>query len=308
MSDKTPKTRRAGACLRQTVLMARTLFGRWDRSPQVWMAFSLGFVACFLLSDKVTAFAQAHGTALQVLEPFIWTFGDANSVLLVSLCLLLLFADLPDLDNEVPLFLVRTSRRCWMAGQILYLVLATLLFVLFILVSTVALVGTQSYPGDLWSETAAILGYSNIGQEIAVPAFVKVLELTFPYRCTAHIFGLMLGYSLTLAALIFLFNLLRSRLGMLAGAVFSGFGMLLTPQVLTDWFHLPEERSSWAVLLSGWLSPLNHATYSMHSFGYDRLPRMWQSYALFGGVSLALFLLAFWRVRRYAFHFSGTER
>lgn len=294
--------------LRQIRITAAMLFGRWNRSPQVWMAFGLGFVACFLLSDKVTAFAEEHGTVLQVFEPFIWTFGDADSVLLISLCLLLLFADLPNLDNEVPLFLVRTSRFCWMAGQIVYLALATLLFVLFILVSTAALVGAHAYPADLWSETAAILGYSSVGTEIAVPAFVKVLELTFPYRCTLHIFGLVLGYSMTLSALIFFFNLLKSRLGMIAGAAFSGFGFFLTPQVLTEWFHIPQERSPVAYILFGWLSPLNHATYYMHNFGYDQLPRLWHSYLIFGSASLALFLLSFWRVRRYAFHFTGTER
>lgn len=294
--------------LRQIRITAAALFGRWNRSPQIWMAFGLGFVACFLLSDKVTAFAQEHGTVLQMFEPFIWTFGDANSVLLISLCLLLLFADLPNLDNEVPLFLVRTSRFCWMAGQIVYLASATLLFVFFILIATVVLVGAKSYPADLWSETAAILGYSNIGQEIAVPAFVKVLELTFPYRCTAHIFALILGYSLTLSSLIFFFNLLKSRLGMVAGTVFSGFGFFLTPETLTQWFHIPQERSPVAYILFGWLSPLNHATYYMHNFGYDRLPRLWQSYAIFGGASLLFFLLAFWRVRNYAFNFTGTER
>lgn len=294
--------------LRQIGITAMANFGRWRRSPQVWLAFGLGFVACFLLSGKVVDFAGTQGTVLQLFEPFIWTFGDANSILLISLCLLLLFADLPNLDNEVPLFLVRTSRFCWMAGQILYLVLATVLFVGFILVSTCLLAGAHAYPGNMWSETAAILSYSSIGESIAVPAFVKVLELTFPYPCTAHIFGLVLGYSLVLSALIFFFNLLKGRLGMIAGVAFSGFGFFLTPQIITGWFRLSSLQSHIANILFGWLSPLNHATYYMHNFGYDNLPRLEHSYLFFASASLAVYLLAFWRVRRYAFNFTGTER
>lgn len=302
------KRARAVPKLRQIGITALVNFSRWKRSPQVWLAFGLGFVACFLLSGKVMDFAQGQRTLLQLFEPFIWTFGDAHSILLISLCLLLLFADLPNLDNEVPLFLVRTSRACWMAGQLLYLVLATLLFVGFILAATCLLAGGQAFPGNMWSETAAILGYSDIGETIAVPAFVKVLELTFPYRCAAHIFGLVLGYSLVLSALVFFFNLLRGRLGMLAGVAFSGFGFFLTPEVIKEWLHLGAEQGRVANILFGWLSPLNHATYYMHNFGYDNLPRLGDSYLFFGGASLVVYLLAFWRVRGYGFNFTGTEQ
>ena len=39
----------------------------------------------------------------------------------------------------------------------------------------------------------------------------------------------------------------------------------------------------------GWLSPLNHATYHMHNFGYDLLPRLWQTEAVFAALILLLF-------------------
>ena len=294
--------------VRQVLVIAGRNFGLWQQSPQIWLAFGLGFTACFLLSNKVVAFAAAHNTVLQLFEPFIWTFGDANSILLISLCLLLLFADLPHLGNEVPFFLVRTTRFCWLLGQIVYLIGATVIFTGFLLLSTCLLTGMYAYTADLWSGTAAILGYSSIGESLAVPAFVKVLELTFPYACTLHIFGLTLGYSLVLSSLILFCNLLRGKLGMIAGAVFSGFGFFLTPQIITDWFHLSEHQKRMANILFGWLSPLNHATYYMHSFGYDNLPRLSSSYLFFAGTSALLFALAFWQVRSCPFNFTGTER
>jgi hypothetical protein len=57
----------------------------------------------------------------------------------------------------------------------------------------------------------------------------------------------------------------------------------------------------------GWLSPLNHATYHMHNFGYDLLPRMWQSFTLFGVMIVLGFLLALLAIRKYNFVFTGTE-
>ena len=172
----------------------------------------------------------------------------------------------------------------------------------------ILLSGGAAYPANLWSDTAAILGYSSIGEEIAVPAFVKVLESTSPYRCTFHIFCLVLGYSLVMSALIFYFNLYRARLGMIAGAVFSGFGFFLTPEILAKWFGIGEYEGAAANILFGWLSPLNHATYYMHSFGYDRLPKLWMSYVFFGVFGAVIFALALLRVRSYSFQFTRTEK
>ena len=294
--------------IRQIFILTATGFRRWRRSPQIWLAFGLGLVACFLLTDKAVQFAQTHDTVLQLFEPFIWTFGDAKSILLISLCLLLLFADMPQLGTEVPLLLIRTTRRRWMAAQILYLALATLIFTAFLLLASCLLCMQYAYPANIWSETAAILSYSSIGQKIAVPAFVKVLELSFPYPCTLHIFLLMLGYSMTLSGLMFLGNLLKARLGMIFGILFSGFGLFLSPDIVTQWFRLSIYQSRIANILFGWLSPLNHATYYMHNFGYDNLPRLRTSYLIFAAASSVFFALSFWRSKKYAFHFTGTER
>ncbi|MCM1495607.1 MAG: hypothetical protein NC089_07415 [Bacteroides sp.] len=294
--------------IKQVWLTAGANFRQWRRNPQVWLAFGLGFVICFLLSNKVVLFSQEHNTMLQVLEPFIWTFGDANSILLVSLCLLLLFADIPNVGNEVPFFLVRMSRMTWMLGQILYQILGTLIFVGFILVSTCILAGLHSYSANLWSDTAAVLGYSQIGNQIAIPAFVKVLELSFPYSCMLHIFGLMLGYSVFLSGLILYLNLWKGNYGMMGGILFSGFGFLMNPTMLASLFHISRERMQIANILFGWLSPLNHATYYMHNFGYDNLPKLWVSYVFFIIGSLLLFGLSLWKIRNYSFSFTGTQR
>lgn len=109
---------------------------------------------------------------------------------------------MPNLGNDVPLFLVRIDRKVWVLGQILYLILATFLFLCFILLSTCILASSQAFVANMWSDTAAVLGYSNIGYELNVPSFVKVMELNFPYQVMFHIFGLMLGYSIVMAGII----------------------------------------------------------------------------------------------------------
>lgn len=294
--------------IRQIWMTAINNFRGWWKNPKVIISFCLGFIICFLLSDKVLMFSQKNDTSLQALEPFIWTFGDSGSIMLISLPLLLLFSDMPDMNNHVPFFLIRINRKTWMLGQILYMVMATFFFMVFVLVSTCVLAQNKTYTADMWSNTAAILGYSDIGQEIAVPSFVKVLELSFPYECTLHIFGLMIGYSVLLSGIVLLLNLFKKNAGMIGGITFSGALMIVTPEVIAKWFDISPMRMNIANIIFGWISPLNHATYYMHNFGYDNLPELWFSYLFFGLCSVVIFGIAVLRIRKYPFAFTGTTR
>ncbi len=293
--------------MKQIGRVAITNFRGWHRKPQIYLTFFLGFIVSFLLSDKVVQFAKEQETILQSQESFIWTFGDAKSILIVSLLLLLLFADMPNLNNDVPFMLVRTSRGVWLAGQMLYQLMATFLFMSFIFLSTCVLSSGSAYTANMWSDTAAILGYSSIGEEIAIPAFVKVLELTFPYQCTIHIFLLMLGYSAVMTSLMLFLNLWKGKAGMVGGVIFSAFGFLMNPQVLEQILPANMPYLNMANIIFGWISPLNQATYYMHNFGYDNLPRLWQSYIIFIVAIIVLFIISMWRVRRYNFSFTGTQ-
>ena len=292
--------------VRQIFYIVCSNFRKWHKNPQIILCFLLAFIFCYLLSDKVMQFAQEHGTYLQGTEAFIWTFGDSQSVLAISILLLLLFSGVPNLSNEVPYLMIRTDRSVWMLGQIAYLILAAFCFMLFILASTVFLSASRAFPANLWSDTAAILGYSKMGEGLAVPAFVKVLELTTPYQCSIHIFLLMTGYTVTMAGVILFLNLCRNNGGMVGGIIYSVYGLMMNPDIVAEWFGISMERIQIANILSGWISPLNHATYYMHSFGYDNLPKFWQSYLFYLIASSLLFAGSLYKIRNYQFRFTGT--
>ena len=293
---------------RQAGAVARYNFRQWKGNPRILITFLLAFILCFLLTDKAVGFAREIDIRIEVLEPFIWTFGDSNSLLLSSLLLLLLFADMPFLSPGTPFFLMRMDRKTWILGQLLYTALAAALYLLFILAATSLVCMTDAFSGNLWSKTAAILGYSGEGEAIALPALVKTLEMSRPYECAATIFLLMLLYTLALVFLMLFFNIWKGQAAGVASVfVFTVAGFLLNPENLRDLLQLPEELAYKARVWVGWLSPLNQATYHMHNFGYDRLPRLWQTYLIFGGLLLALALLSLWAIRRYSFQFRGTE-
>lgn len=283
-------------------------FRQWKKNPRIFLTFALAFILCFLLSDKVVCFAEKYHTSMQILEPFIWTFGDGSSILLSSLLLVFLFADMPFLSAATPLFLVRTSRKVWLIGQAVYIVLGTLLYLLFVMVATGFVCCRSAFVGNLWSPTAVMLGYSDAGEAIAVPATIKAMEMSTPYGCAAAIFLLMLVYTLLMVFLMLLGNLWKGQMaGMIAVVSFCLFGFLLSPATIKLLFHISEEEFYLANVMVGWLSPLNQATFPMHNFGYDMLPRLWQSVLILGGLTGVCFFLSLRVIRGYSFHFIGTE-
>ncbi len=298
----------SGTPIHQVWAVATYNFRQWNKNPRIIITFGLAFVLCFLLSDKAVKFALEYNTTMQVVEAFVWTFGDANSILLSSLLLLLLFADMPFITPATPYYLMRTNRTSWLLGQMVYIVLATAIYLSFILLSTSLLCMTNSFIGNMWSETAAILGYSGAGQAVALPALVKTLEMSTPYECMVTIFLLMLLYTLLMVFIMLVVNLKRGQFwGVASVFIFSLYGFLLNPQLFKQMFNLPDELIYKANVAVGWLSPLNHATYHMHNFGYDLLPRLWMTYLIFAGLIAFCFFIALREMKRYSFNFTGTE-
>ncbi len=293
---------------RQSFSVAFYNFRQWHKNPRIFITYALAFILCFLLSDKAVNFAREYKTTMQIVEAFVWTFGDSNSILLSSLLLVLLFADMPFLSPGTPYYLSRINRRTWVIGQAIYIIGATSLYLLFVLAATSLLCMTQSFSGNMWSETAAILGYSGAGKAVALPALVKTLEMSTPYQAMATIFLLMLLYALLMAFIMLAFNIHKGQLaGVVSAFAFSLYGFLLNPQTLKTIFLLPDELIYKANVAVGWLSPLNHAAYHMHNFGYDLLPRLGTTYAIFSGLIILCFLLTLRAVHRYSFIFTGLE-
>lgn len=132
--------------------------------------------------------------------------------------------------------------------------------------------------------------------------------MSWPYQSMISIFGLMLGYTSVMVLLMLACNL---RFGQVAGVVsvlvFSLYGILMQPDTIQLILKLPDEAYYIANVIIGWLSPLNQATYHMHNFGYDKLPRLWQSYCIFIGLSVILYFASIRAANRYNFSFTGTE-
>ena len=129
-------------------------FRRWRYDRKIWLAFILNFIMCYFLTEKILQFSEKENTIMQIFEPFIWGFDDLEAIFFMTLLLLLYFADIPYLGNEVPFYLCRMTRKIWLAGQVVYIVCATAIYTVAILLSTILICGQRCYVGNMCSETA----------------------------------------------------------------------------------------------------------------------------------------------------------
>ena len=304
--------------LQKTLTVAALHYQRWKQTPKAAVVFLLAFILSYLLTNQILDVVQAHNLAIQVAEPFIWTFGDAQSILLASLPLLILFADLPLASNEVPFYLARCSRSIWLAGELVYVFSASALYLFWIFESTIILCIKNSYVANQWSNAAVIFAYMD--GDTAIPSSMKVMQQIAPYPCCLRVALLMLGYLMLAVSIQFAVTLCHTQTadvmlndggaqaaGAAAFLIFSAYGFLLQPSIIIKLFDLQKEQFYRANVAVGWISPLNQAAYSMHNFGYDLLPTLSQSGLIFIAGILLCSIQSHRAMHRYAFHFTGTQ-
>ena len=197
--------------MRQIKAVIRYNFMGFYKKPKVILTFLLGFILCFLLSSRIMPVIQAYKSPVQMLEPFLWTFGDTTAILLSSVLLLLLFSDLPVLSAITPYYLCRTTKKRWLFGQLFYVAAVSGIYTVFMLGATMILCAKVGYPGNIWSNTAAMLAYSKLGEDLNIPSTVKVMESVTPYGCTAQVILLLFLYILCLSFIVLAGNLLPGK-------------------------------------------------------------------------------------------------
>lgn len=302
------RTKRSQKAVKQMLAVIRYDFRGFFKRPRVILTFLLGFVLCFLLSSRIMPVMDTYQSPVQMLEPFLWTFGDSTAILLSSVLLLLLFSDLPVWSAVTPYYLYRTTKIRWILGQMIYMALAAGLYTLFMMGSTMILCASNSYPGNIWSDTAAMLAYSRLGEILCVPSTVKVMESISPFGCAALVILLLFLYILCLGSVILAGNLLPGKnRGTVTGLTFCLYGFLLDPKVLARILGYEKYELFRVNVLIGWLSPLSHASYGRHNFGYDRLPSIGQSVLVFLGILALLTLFCIKRLKTYSFVFLGEK-
>lgn len=267
---------------------------KWKRNPRIIIAFILLLLLCLTLTDKYVSYAKSMGMAIQAFEPFIVVFTGKYTLIYLSLLILLVFNDVPFLENGLPYYLIRSNRKSWVIGQLIYIAIASLIIITFSLLVCLLSGFHEAFAGNMWSEAAVFI--SNGGAlDNMEPFSMALLVNSLPYTATANIYGLTLLYTLLIGCILYAANLIRSKY---AGTLIVGILIFIGYISAIRWLG-----SKFA-----WFSILAHANYTTHSFyKTDTLPRVSDSYAIFVFLIFALSIISYRKSRKYQFSFSGDQ-
>lgn len=180
--------------------------------PKPYIILILSFMYTHFMLKPVKLFAgNVHIGVCPYLFPFL--MASNYSVKIFLLLVILLFCNAPFIDQAQLYIAIRATRRTWCAGQVLYILLLSGLYTLFLAGSTVLVMIPELTVEVGWGKVICTLAQNGVAASHGIP-------LLFDY-------GIILQYSPAMAMLLEV--LLCLLIFFLFGCIIFTFNMTISP-------------------------------------------------------------------------------
>lgn len=282
--------------IKRALSVARTAYTGWLFSSRLLI---FGFVFMFeyvYFIHPLLEISKVLNTPLNVLEPFCILVNNQYFVPLLVIGYIVLIADFPRLDDSAAFILIRTGKIPWVVGQMIFLFLAALTYLLFTLLSSMVFVASESFMLNAWSIAVKTLG-SPSGEELlalypSVRVDLSVIMQARPYTAAVHGICLIMLFMVTAGLIQMVFALIRKKvISVFINLVICAAGLILL--ILKIWLK--------------WCFPISNAVFGWHYddvFNETNFP-IEGSYLYFGGVITVLAAAVIFIAKRCSFHITG---
>ena len=185
---------------------------KWPSNPRIYV---LGLLLIGFLFEWVRPIADFSSAVHVSVTPWVFPYLSLSQkvLLLIMLGIVLLFCDAPFIDAHQPYVIIRSGKRDWLLGQILYIMVASALYFLFIaLISTLLMLPNLTFSSE-WGKIFGTLALTDAGSQfkINLPISYK-LQLTYtPIAAMAWSFFLNWLIGTFLGLLMFVLNMRFTR-------------------------------------------------------------------------------------------------
>lgn len=143
-------------------------------TARVWLGIGMGMALCVHILVRVSAYSAARGEPVNVMEGFLYCVLEPQNMMLLSLGYLFLISDAPFVNEQTLQVVVRTQRRAWNTGCLLYIVAQACFYYLALLGFSMLLLGKHGYIGMAWS-IPTVQASQNIN------VIISNFRVSFPY-------------------------------------------------------------------------------------------------------------------------------
>ncbi len=230
---------------------------------------------CRTIGVRVTPWLLPH---------YISTGFSPSLILLIAL--LLLFCDAPFISNNTPFECIRSGRRVWLSGKILYIILSSVIFTIVYFSLTVLWVLPNVYPSLEWGRVLETLAQTRTNMQLGFFIHYQMIVTYEPLAATLLSLIMILLQAIFMGLLIFAINLFfNSRLpGVVIGMIHASSAGVL------DFFGWP---TMFRYVPAAWLN-LNY----LDPTGKAAIPGLVYSYVAIALLCLLLTAICFFQIKR----------
>ncbi|MDO5382650.1 MAG: hypothetical protein Q4F06_08055 [Eubacteriales bacterium] len=213
---------------------------KWTYNKRIILCICFGLLFTYSYTGGLRLLSESMGMKMSPwLYPFLITFRYMKIVFMAPV--IFIFCDAPFMDSNQPYVMLRTKRKVWNTGQILYIIAGSLLYSFILMVATVMLnighIRWSPYWGKVLGMAAVNPGkLSEYYTTIKVPAIV--VRYYTPLQAMIFAFILMWLSFIFIGLIIYVLNMATKT--KLAGVLVAGFFVLLTAFVdgypIINWF------------------------------------------------------------------------
>lgn len=196
-------------------------FRAWKFNPQIISAFIVQIILLQIILSPISKFSAS---VQEPVAPWIFPFlsSDYYVILIIMFGALLLFCNAPFIGPQTRFMLVRCGKTPWICGQVLYVLLASLVYVSLIHIISILLLLPDMQWTNTWGKIYYTLAASNAGQVYNVPlSFSYNIILAYsPIAATAISMCLTWLVCSFIGVLILALNLFKRKSGVFIAAGF----------------------------------------------------------------------------------------
>ena len=284
--------------LRKSCYCARTAYTSWLLNYRMLV---LGFVFMFMFTyfiKPMQELSRVFDTPMNVLEPFCAVVNSRTFLPLVIMGYMVLISDFPRLNDSAAFMLFRSGRLPWLCGQIMFLFMSSLTYILSILFSSMICVASNSFMLNAWSLVQRKFWIADDAVKQAHPfAGIdnSVLRQSRPYEALVHGIVLVVLFAVVVGCVQLVFALRQKKVISVfinVSGIAAGLIMLIVDIRLK------------------WLFPISNCVFAWHyhsMFNYVLFPIQY-SYIYFVSLIAALIILL-WRMAKSCSLYAtgGTE-
>lgn len=227
---------------------------KWNLNPKIIML--LFFTAAIVWQAVSPAVSISHGMGYRT-APWVYPFIYFKSYwqLVLSFCFILLLSNAPFIDTNQRYVMIRSGRRTWASGCVLYTVTASLIYNSIVFLLSVLFVLPNSFMTMEWGTVLTSIAYSKgASAQLFMVSRALITNYT-PLEALLHTLLLQILLGILLGEIMFVFNLAAQKpIGTIIGVA-----IVLTRLIIPD---------KWAFLSPATLANLDAVDSLWYSYGF----------------------------------------